>query len=190
MTTTGHGPSADALRVEHERDEARAAYRRVREERDQLRSQVGAVYTERARLVAFLAACYESAQYLDQDDDEYRLLYVKTPAGQMSWHVRGDDAETLLGHVPHGEDDDPGWDGHTTEVKYQRLAEMADRIARAGGFAGLIASMARPERTEPYPTAVERDELRAALSSLTDRAEASRAITEDEAGEYRKLVTP
>jgi hypothetical protein len=31
------------------------------------------------------------------------------------------------------------------------------------------------------------DTLRAALSTLTDRAEASRAITEDEAGEYRKI---
>jgi len=32
------------------------------------------------------------------------------------------------------------------------------------------------------------DGLRVALANLTDRAEASQAITEDEAGEYRKLT--
>jgi hypothetical protein len=36
----------------------------------------------------------------------------------------------------------------------------------------------------------DREELRVALANLTDRAEASQAITGDEADEYRKLTGP
>src|SRR5690348_12286523 len=73
-----------------------------------IREQLGTVYTERARLVAFLAACYgDAVQCPDPDDPDYRLLYVTTPAGQMSWHVHVDDAAELLRHVPQA--DEAGW---------------------------------------------------------------------------------
>lgn len=131
------------MTTEEELDVARAAYKRVCEERDELRKAQGALYRERAHLTAFLAACYPSVQCPDFDDDEYRLLYVTTPAGQLSWHVQVDDADDLLGHVPHdgaGED----WDGHTTEEKYERLDEMTRRLAAAGGVAGVVACVVRP----------------------------------------------
>lgn len=130
------------MTTEEELAEARAAYKRVCEERDELRKAQGALYRERAHLTAFLAACYPSVQCPDFDDDEYRLLYVATPTGQMSWHVHEDDAADLLGHVP--EDEAAEWDGHTTEQKYGRLAEMTRRLAAAGGVAGVVACVVQP----------------------------------------------
>jgi hypothetical protein len=150
-------------------DEARHAYRRVREERDELSAQLGAVYTERARLVAFLAACYSAVHVPDRDDDEYEIVYVTTPAGQMSWHVRADDLALFA--QPAFVTGTVEWDGHTTEAKYERLAEMADRIARAGGFAGLIASMAKPGYKEAHPLVAERDQAREQLAVARERLE-------------------
>jgi hypothetical protein len=113
--------------------EVRDAYQRVCEERDHLSSALRAVYTERARLVAFLAACYGFTRALDMDDDEYQIVYVSTPAGQMSWHIHVDDLD-LFPDAP--KDEYAEWDGHTTEVKYERLAGMTRRLSRAGGLAG------------------------------------------------------
>jgi hypothetical protein len=157
----------DAYRSE--RDEAREAYSRVCAERDLLRGQAGAVYTERARLVAFLAACYSAVHVPDHDDDEYAIVYVTTPAGQMSWHVRADDLALFA--EPAFVTETVEWDGHTTEAKYERLAEMADRIARVGGFAGLIASMAKPEYKEAHPLVAERDQAREVVAEILDHFE-------------------
>jgi hypothetical protein len=41
-------------------------------------------------------------------------------SGQMSWHVAQADIE-LFGHLRIGNAE---WDGHTTEQKYERLAEL------------------------------------------------------------------
>jgi hypothetical protein len=57
--------------------------------------------------------------------------------------------------------------------------------------AGLNARRPAPagERRDPYmQLREERDELRVMLSTLTDRAEASKAITGDEADEYRTAL--
>jgi len=123
-------------------DAARAAYKRVCDERDYLRAAQGVLYRERAHLTAFLAACYPSVLAPDADDDEYAILYVGTPAGQLSWHVRIDDAEELLSHVQA--DDTAEWDGHSTELKYERLDELTCRLAAAGGVAGVVAAVVQP----------------------------------------------
>ena len=130
------------MTAEEELTEARAAFKRVCEERDQLRKAQGALYRERAHLTAFLAACYPSVTSTDWDDDEYRILYVTTPAGQLSWHVQVNDAEELLSHVPA--DDTAEWDGHSTELKYERLDELTTRLAVAGGVAGVVAAAVQP----------------------------------------------
>ncbi len=124
-----------------------------------IREQLRAVYTERARLVAFLAACYPAAMLTDDAEPDWPIVFVSTPAGQLSWHVARADLG-LFEHVPATAE--PTWDGHTTEEKYERLAEMTGRLSRAGGIAGLVASAA-------YPTAVERDELRAERDLLRER---------------------
>jgi hypothetical protein len=119
------GGQLAALRAENERlladvAEARAQLAAVTAERDK-------AYRERAHLVAYLAACHPSVITDAPDtDDAWKIIYVETPAGQMSWHLSGDDLDLFLhvadtGDVPGGA---PEWDGHSTEQKYERLAEL------------------------------------------------------------------
>jgi hypothetical protein len=91
-------------------------------------------YRERAHLVAYLAACYPSVLAIDIDPDApgWAVIFVETPTGQMSWHVSGDDLDLFLS-VEHADSDEPQvpkWDGHTTEEKYRRLAELTASAAR------------------------------------------------------------
>jgi hypothetical protein len=101
-------------------------------------------YRERAHLVAYLAAAYP-AQWADEGSD-WPVVYVQTPAGQMSWHIARADQE-LFGHVrPMGEGTAPQWDGHTTEAKYERLAELTRMMAASPDLAmihGQVALAAR-----------------------------------------------
>jgi uncharacterized protein (DUF433 family) len=90
---------------------------------DQLRD----VYRERARLVAVLASLFPSVwAYSDPAAPEWPVVYVHTPKGQCSWHLSQDDLD-LFGHVPQVPADDARarWNGHSTEEKYRRLAELA-----------------------------------------------------------------
>jgi RyR domain len=89
--------------------------------------ELRAVYRERARLVAFLAACYPA--WIGSDGG-WAVVYVDTPAGQMSWHIADDDTD-LFGHLSEAEGDDGPWDGHTTEQKYERLARLTASGATA-----------------------------------------------------------
>jgi len=54
---------------------------------------LSAAYRERARLVAYLATQHPAVlAYADPDEPEWAVVYVHTPAGQMSWHIApGDD---------------------------------------------------------------------------------------------------
>jgi transcriptional regulator with XRE-family HTH domain len=62
-------------------------------------------------------------------------------------------------------------------------------IAFRPGMSHMLKLRALHELLDPtLKPAADREELRVALANLTDRAEASQAITEDEAGEYRKLT--
>jgi hypothetical protein len=131
-------------------------------------------YSERARLVAYLAACYPSEIVpAESDSGAWFLVFVTTPAGQMSWHLHEDDLdlfEPLLNAPETGIE----WDGHSTEQKYERLAELTDRIARGGGFAGVVAAVAT---ARPAPLAdgslndlksatAERDKYRKLLDEI------------------------
>lgn len=89
-----------------------------------------ALYRERAHLVAFLAACYPSLiAYNDPDEPNWPVVYVDSPAGQLSWHINPDDLD-LFRHVTcntvhylRGQ-----WDGHDTEEKYRRLDQVTRRL--------------------------------------------------------------
>ena len=84
------------------------------------------VYRERAHLVAFLASHYPSVlAYADPSEPDWAVVYIHTPAGQMSWHIAPSDVE-LFDHVQKvtPDDDLAKWDQHTTEEKYERLARM------------------------------------------------------------------
>ena len=82
-----------------------------------------AVYRERAALAAVLAARWPAVR-TPPDDEGYSVLYVDSPAGQLSWHIHQDDAD-LLRHVARtGLPPDQIWDGHSTAEKYRRVASL------------------------------------------------------------------
>jgi hypothetical protein len=81
--------------------------------------QLDDVYRERAHLVAHLAAVYPSVLVYRADPDapDWPVIFIRLPAGQVSWHVNPEDLD-LFDHVNVGTET---WDGHTTDEKYARL---------------------------------------------------------------------
>lgn len=84
-------------------------------------------YEERNRLVAFLARIFPSGirktDIEGWDPEWHGCVFVDTPAGQMSWHFHDREA-FLFESLPVYQ---KPWDGHTTGVKYERLALLAAR---------------------------------------------------------------
>ncbi|WP_158678677.1 hypothetical protein [Streptomyces sulphureus] len=85
-------------------------------------------YQERAQLLAWLAALAPAvlAPATDVDEHGWHLLYLTTPAGQLSWHIHPRDL-AYFEHVERAEADDPRaqWDGHSTAEKYDRIGQLA-----------------------------------------------------------------
>jgi hypothetical protein len=110
-----------------------AAYQHARE-RD-------GAYRERAQLVALLAALYPAvlAPAADVDEPGWQILYLTLPTGQASWHIHPRDAD-LYGHVQQVPSDDERaqWDGHTTEEKYQRIADHVTEHVEADRYWAMI----------------------------------------------------
>lgn len=110
-------------------DLADAALRVVQTELAHLAAERDAVYRERAHLVAHLAAVHPShIGYTDPDVPTWPVLTVETPTGQMCWHINPTDLD-LFDHVTWVDPVAIGWDGHTTEEKYQRLGQLAAQTA-------------------------------------------------------------
>lgn len=88
--------------------------------------QTRALYRERAHLVAALAARYTSRLASnDENEPELAVLYVQTPAGQISWHIHPDDLD-LFTRVPRVERQDAlvTWDGHGKDEALARLLRL------------------------------------------------------------------
>ncbi|MEX5636528.1 hypothetical protein [Parafrankia sp. FMc2] len=80
-----------------------------------------AAYRERAQLVSYLARVFEAHWAIDESEPEWPVICIHTPAGQLCWHV--DRADMNL--FPSGLENQPSdWDGHSTEEKYARLAQL------------------------------------------------------------------
>ncbi|MGH3628032.1 MAG: hypothetical protein ACRDRL_11415 [Sciscionella sp.] len=104
--------------------------------------KLNAAYRERAHLVALLTTLFPShIGYTDPNEREWAVAIVETPAGQLSWHIARDDIY-LFAHVPVSLSTDRGWDGHSTEEKYERVRK-------------LIADKA----TAPLPTYPDQDRI-------------------------------
>jgi hypothetical protein len=91
-------------------------------------------YRERSQMIAFLACQYPAVICAnDPNEPNWPVIYLKTPAGQLSWHLSRTDLD-LFGHVPQVDPGDPAapeWDGHTVEEKYERLAALGlERLNR------------------------------------------------------------
>ncbi|MFD7978866.1 hypothetical protein [Streptomyces sp. NPDC059071] len=87
-------------------------------------SERDGVYRERAHLVALLAALYPShIGHTDPSAPDWAVVIVETPSGQLSWHIAASDM-WLFGHVRSTDRVCRGWDGHTTEHKYERVRDL------------------------------------------------------------------
>lgn len=90
-----------------------------------LERQKDGAYTERNRLVAALAWMaiafgWRAGVSPDTTQDGWDLVFIKTPNGQLSWHIPSSEADLFDGLPPYlGE-----WDGHTSQEKYERLANL------------------------------------------------------------------
>lgn len=88
-----------------------------------------AAYAERNRLIALLAAIFPSSLEPTTEPEEgwSWICFVDLPTGQATWHIP-DGELRLFGHVSrtHGR----VWDGHTTEQKYRRIADLAQGLTR------------------------------------------------------------
>lgn len=93
-----------------------------------LRLLKDSAYAERNQCVAALAwmaihlgwaAGVGEHEGEDWESDWRTLLFIETPAGQLSWHFHASERHLLEG-LPRYEGK---WDGHDTAEKYRRLRE-------------------------------------------------------------------
>ena len=87
-----------------------------------------AVYGERDRLVSALSKVFPSwlERHPDTDltwEDDWRwIVFVTLPTGQASWHIHDSELPWFAHCLRlYGRN---SWDGHTTEEKYERLADL------------------------------------------------------------------
>lgn len=101
----------------------KAAVAAVREE---FAVALKSAYTERARLLAYIATWHNAhVGFNDPEEADWPLLTIETGQGQMTWHIAPEDAH-LLSHIRHTDEEDRGWDGHTTQEKYARLERLIE----------------------------------------------------------------
>lgn len=161
-------------------------------------------YRERAELTALLAALWPS-QIRDITED-WPVIFIETPQGQLSWHIAQDDID-VFGHVPQSaEPASEKWDGHGTELKYERVAKLAQGIAarRKNPLIAVqgTADAAELERLKTaigdlaarYNDAYSRNTTEA-LRAETGKAHARRLrnrarMAASVAAELRKLISP
>ncbi|WP_260616712.1 hypothetical protein [Streptomyces sp. WAC04189] len=127
----------DALRQQLAEQEAETM--RQHERAQQAEAERDGAYRERAHLVALLAAMTDGAVIApapDVDEPGWQIAYLTIGGHQATWHISPRDAD-LVAHIEPVEPDDPRaqWDGHSTELKYARIAahtaELAERCGPA-----------------------------------------------------------
>ncbi|MFD3952165.1 hypothetical protein ACFWRC_19340 [Streptomyces albidoflavus] len=91
------------------------------------------IYRERAHLLAHLAQRYPSVLVFGADSAEpdWPVLFIHAAgAGQMTWHISpsGVDLFDNVSQRHQGDAGAPAWDGHSTEVKYERLRRLSTTV--------------------------------------------------------------
>lgn len=86
--------------------------------------RVDRAYAERDRLVAALSRVFRGVRWTDPNGEPgFRtIVYLALPTGQASWRIR-DEELPWFRHLPAVKDNP--WDGHSTDEKYARLAELS-----------------------------------------------------------------
>lgn len=110
-------------------------------------SDADAAYYERNQLVALLARIYPSGirrtELPNWNPCWQNCVYIDLPTGQASWHYHDREAGLFEALPPYTKP----WDGHTTEMKYERLRRLwapTKEDAYAGDPAGYAGD--RPSR--------------------------------------------
>lgn len=100
------------------------------------RAERDAAYVERNKVVAGLAAMIIKAggrawlaDHRDVPGESWdpnwrTVVFIDGPTGQLSWHLHDHDVVHFR-FLPRGENE---WDGHTSEAKYQRIAEITKTL--------------------------------------------------------------
>lgn len=98
---------------------------RLNAENARLRERKDGAYEERNRVVALLTSVFPSGvkktAISGWDAEWHGCVYIDLPTGQASWHYHDSQAH-LFSHLPPYQGE---WDGHTTDVKYERVARAA-----------------------------------------------------------------
>lgn len=88
-----------------------------------------AAYKERNQLVALLSRIYPSGTRETQiegwDEDWNGCVFIDLPTGQASWHYHRREHEMFESLPAYTKP----WDGHSTALKYERVALLRDREA-------------------------------------------------------------
>lgn len=92
-------------------------------QRAALEAATQALYADRNHVVALAAKMarelgYAAGVRADPKEPRWPVVYIELPTGQVSWHVRQDERETIFAWL--GEHPTP-WDGHDTEEKHRRI---------------------------------------------------------------------
>jgi hypothetical protein len=135
-------------------------------------------YRERDKLVAalsvFFPAWLERHPEEEEWEDDWRwtvFILGDAPSGQMAWHIH-DSELPLFDHLQRSKGH--RWDGHSTEEKYERLANARPEAAERG-----LAEMRKLHRRICYDGYEKRCELCKTLWPC-ESVEAARAAGEGE----------
>lgn len=72
--------------------------------------------------------CWRVGIGIDPEEPDWPVLYVDTPAGQVSWHLPKADVEVASWPAYSG-----SWDGHDVKEKRARLARLIEGDIVPGG---------------------------------------------------------
>jgi hypothetical protein len=84
---------------------------------------------------------------VDVGEPDWPVLYIATPAGQVSWHIPK--AERVYEPPVRPEHGPVAWDGHTTDEKFDRLRALFAAAARKALEERLAIEHAPREPEEP-----------------------------------------
>lgn len=111
-----------------------------------------AAYLDRnllAQLSAKLAMKLGYAVGWNFDDDDWPILYVQLPTGQISYHLpRGEVLSDGFVATPTGNMPAPDWDGHALEEKQQRIREFVESRAERRREPEMLEELVSPMASE------------------------------------------
>ena len=108
-----------------------AAMRAAVAEIERLRARKDAAFRERNEVVSLLARLFPAGvaktDVSGWNAEWHGCVYIDTPCGQLSWHFHDSHAPMFAGLPPYSH----VYDGHTTEKKYARVAELRETLSAA-----------------------------------------------------------